>query len=92
MGGLQSRQCANHPERFGHALCMSCSRTICQECATVWDGINYCAACLAKRGRKTAERSTAGAWVLVSSAVLLLIWLVPKVLVWGAAIFASAFS
>lgn len=41
--------CAHHPDRPGHARCMECHRVVCAECATDWQGINYCAPCLARR-------------------------------------------
>ena len=44
-------RCAHHPDRPGHALCMECRRVVCAECATDWQGINYCAPCLGKRRR-----------------------------------------
>ena len=40
-----------HPARPAFAVCMSCAKPLCQECATQWDGIWHCAKCLAaKRG------------------------------------------
>ena len=53
------RSCANHPDRPAHAVCMACRKAVCGECATEWDGINYCVACLAaqrKASRKGASR------------------------------------
>lgn len=41
--------CAHHPDRPGHALCMECRQVVCEECATDWQGINYCAPCLGRR-------------------------------------------
>lgn len=40
--------CLRHPERHGVARCMACNVAVCQECATRFDGINYCVTCLAK--------------------------------------------
>ena len=55
--------CAHHPDRPGHALCMECRRVVCEECATDWQGINYCAPCLARKaagGRSRADLARAG--------------------------------
>ena len=46
---LAGRMCVHHPQRVGHATCMACRNVVCQDCATTWDGINYCRPCLAKR-------------------------------------------
>jgi hypothetical protein len=80
---LQRQTCANHPDRFGHALCMTCRKTVCQECATEWDGINYCVACLSKKRRATGESSTTLGWVLVAIACVLLFAAVLKVMPWA---------
>jgi hypothetical protein len=54
---------------------MSCGKTLCDECATEWDGINYCAACLARR-RQT--RTGSGPWpsflLLLLAAGLLVVY------------------
>ena len=50
--------CANHPDRPGRAVCMTCKKTVCAECATQWDGINYCVSCLKKTSDSSRERSS----------------------------------
>jgi hypothetical protein len=80
---LQRSNCVHHPDRYGHAVCMTCKKTLCQECATDWDGIFYCSACLAGRRRAAATGSPAAAWVLVTLAAAGLFALGPKLLVWG---------
>ncbi len=45
-----AKTCIRHPQRAGFAVCMACRQVVCQECATTWDGINFCRDCLAKRG------------------------------------------
>ena len=63
---------------------MTCKKTLCQECATDWDGIFYCAACLAGR-RKAASRGVpVAAWILVTLAAAALFAVAPRLLVWGA--------
>jgi len=70
---------------------MSCAKTLCQECATQWEGIWHCAACLgARRGatvRRSAKASTAGAIVLS----LILLYCSARVMVWTGALIAGLF-
>ena len=74
--------CANHQGRPGHALCMSCRKVVCQECATEWDGINYCVACLAaRRGASRGESSTFGLLLAVGVGVVLF-FLAARLMVW----------
>jgi hypothetical protein len=66
------RSCAHHPDRTGHALCMACRKVLCQECATEWDGINYCAACLVQvRAAVTGPSPVPGFLVLAAAVILL---------------------
>lgn len=81
---LKQSQCANHPDRYGHAICMACRKTLCQECATEWDGIFHCAACLSARRTSTATRGTGLGIFLVLIASAGLFVLGPRLLVWGA--------
>jgi hypothetical protein len=62
---------------------MTCKKTLCQECATDWDGIFYCSACLAGRRRTGATGAPVGAWILVTLVAAGLFALGPKLLVWG---------
>jgi hypothetical protein len=68
---------------------MSCGAAVCQECATTWDGINYCSACLARRGRASQRRRTWPALVLVVAASAALLWLGARLMVWAGALAAS---
>ncbi len=52
--------CAFHQDRPGRAVCMACRRVVCEECATEWEGIHHCPACLAARSRQAAPRRSAG--------------------------------
>jgi hypothetical protein len=84
-----ARWCVFHAERPAFAVCMSCAKTLCQECATQWDGIWHCAACLAaKRGAVKRESHAAG-WILVAAASLLCLFLSAKVMVWSGALLAG---
>ena len=81
---LKQSQCANHPERYGHALCMSCRKTLCQECATEWDGIYHCAACLAKQRTAAPTGASKAGYILVAAVCVILFFIGPKLLLWGA--------
>ena len=71
---------------------MTCRKPICQECATQWDGIWHCAACLAaKRGAKV-ERSPVLSWVAVVILTAVLLFTGARLMVWTAAVLAGLFS
>lgn len=75
--------CAHHPDRPAHALCMSCRKGVCQECATTWDGINHCAPCLALRRRSNAPRSSWWRLLPVAAAAAALLWAMTLLMVWS---------
>ena len=81
---LQRSNCVNHPDRYGHAVCMTCKKTVCQECATDWDGIFFCSPCLGKLRRSSGQRAPALGWILVALASAALFVLGPRLLAWGA--------
>jgi hypothetical protein len=86
-----TQRCSFHEGRPAFARCMSCAKMLCQECATQWDGIWHCAACLAlKRGAKR-RRSPVFSWISVVAASLLLLYLGARVMVWTAAVIAGLF-
>ena len=91
MAGPANQKCAHHPERAAFALCMTCRKTICQECATQWDGIYHCAPCLAAQRSARVERPRLAGWItlLLSSAILLYISV--RVMVWAGALIAGMF-
>jgi hypothetical protein len=80
-----SLRCAVHPERPVFARCMTCTKTLCQECATQWDGIWHCAACLASRRQSHTPRSPVLSWVAVVAVSLMLLYFGARVMVWTAA-------
>jgi hypothetical protein len=84
-----TQRCAHHPERQAFAICMSCRTTLCQECATQWDGIWHCAACLAKKRRGTRKRSSVAGWLTVAAASAGLFYLSIRVMVWTGALLAG---
>lgn len=51
---------------------MRCGSSICQECATQWEGINYCASCLGEIRHPSAGNSSARGWIALSLTGLLL--------------------
>ena len=83
--------CGNHPDRRGFAICMSCRKVVCQECATTWDGVNYCRACLASRSSAPPARQAVRAWVgwAVFCAVSFVV--AARVLAWSSAMLARLF-
>ena len=84
-------RCALHEQRPAYARCMSCAKTLCQPCATQWEGIWYCSHCLAaKRGVQT-KRSPAAAWIGVVLLSLTFLYLGARVMVWASALVAGFF-
>ena|SRR5438445_10499786 len=62
MSEILSGNCHYHPARPGIGICVECRQVICQECTTQFDGINRCAACLAKMSRRQADAGPRHAW------------------------------
>lgn len=83
------KHCANHPERPGYALCMACRKTVCQECATTFDGINYCVACLAARRKDPGKTWSAPGWFATAAAAALLFYLTGQLMVWALVLYAN---
>jgi hypothetical protein len=82
-------RCVHHAERPTHAICMACRKSLCQECASTWEGINYCAACL---GQRRSERRTGvawGGWIGLALAIGGLAWLHARLLVWVGVLLAG---
>ena len=72
--------CHYHPMRAGIGVCVECRQVICVECTTQFDGINRCAACLAKMSRAAPSKAAASDFRVASIAALLGVFGV----VWGA--------
>ncbi len=68
--------CHHHPDRPALALCVACGKRICAACATPWEGRQYCASCLASRGRVAGGERAAWGWVGMGLAVLVLLFAV----------------
>ncbi len=88
MASPVSEHCANHPDRRGYALCMSCRKVVCQECATTWDGVNHCRACLAARGEAAGGRKRLRAWLACAVFCAAAVVLAARGLAWSAALAA----
>ena len=84
-----ARWCVFHEERPAYAVCMSCAKTLCQECATQWDGIWYCAACLGAKRDTVRHHSHAGGWIAVALALIVTLFLGAKFMVWTGALLAG---
>lgn len=85
------QRCAVHVERPAFARCMACAKTLCQECATQWDGIWHCAPCLATKRGTGVQRSPVLSWIGVVTLSLLLLFGGARVMVWTAAVIAGMF-
>lgn len=85
------QRCSVHDQRPAFARCMACSKTLCQECATQWDGIWYCAACLGTKRTAAVHRSPVFSWLAVIALSLFLLFAGARVMVWTAALIAGLF-
>ena len=86
-----ARWCVFHEERPAYAVCMSCAKTLCQECATQWDGIWHCAKCLAAKRGSTKIASHFGGWISLVFSSLLLLYVSARVMVWAGALLSGMF-
>jgi hypothetical protein len=68
---------------------MSCRKVVCQECATPWEGIHYCSACLGSIRGKSAVRSPLLGWVSLLAAIGFLLYAVTLARAGMGAFFAS---
>lgn len=88
---MPTQWCAVHPQRHAFARCMTCTKTLCQECATQWDGIWHCAACLSVRRASKVQRSPVLSWLGVVTVSIVLLYFGARVMVWTAAVIAGFF-
>jgi hypothetical protein len=89
---LALQTCAHHPGRVGFALCMSCRRVVCQECATTWDGVNHCRPCLLQKRAAVERRTPWAAWLWWAGGAALLFAASGYAMAWAGALFARALS
>jgi len=85
------RHCFHHPERLAFAVCMTCHNTVCQACATQWDGIYHCTTCLAARRTASAERGSVVGWLTLAAGAGVMLWLSARMMVWAGALIAGLF-
>ena len=86
-----AQRCAHHPERSGFALCMTCRKVVCQECATTWDGVNHCRPCLALRSAAQEVRPPWMTWLVWAGACAALFFAAGRSLAWSSALLARLF-
>ena len=89
MGSLVLQRCAHHADRRGFALCMSCRKVVCQECATPWDGVYHCRSCLSRRGAEASSRRRIAPWIACALFCAAAFLLASRALAWSAALFAG---
>lgn len=75
--------CAHHADRVARATCVGCHKTICAECATAWDGIHYCALCLARRRAAEVAEGSIAAWTAWGGATLALFLAATYLMAWA---------
>ncbi|HET8645754.1 MAG TPA: hypothetical protein VFO85_09715 [Vicinamibacteria bacterium] len=68
---------------------MACHTVLCQECATAYEGIYYCARCTAARRRAAPGRRAPFGWVFMIAATLALLALHARAAVWAGALLAG---
>jgi hypothetical protein len=68
---------------------MACRNAVCAECATDWEGINYCAPCLSQRRSAVSSGGGGPAVVLLAAACALLLLAAARLMVWAGVILAS---
>ena len=83
------RVCAFHDQRPAFAVCMSCAKLLCQECASQWDGIWHCSPCLAAKRAAVRGQSHAGGWIAVAAVSILLLAVCANVMVRVGALLAG---
>ena len=86
----QPSTCANHAERIAHALCMACRKLVCHECATEWQGINYCLPCLAQRRQAEAAGSSFFSYLALLLVAAGSFWIGVRLLVWAGVLLTQA--
>ena len=89
MPGPNIQFCSFHAHRPAYAVCMTCKKKLCQECATQWDGIWHCASCLAAMRGATVRPTAWAGWITVVVNSLILLFLGARVMVWTGALIAG---
>ena len=61
---------------------MECRKVLCAECATDWDGINYCDTCLGRRRVAMRSARRLPGWVALALGSALLLFAAARLMVW----------
>lgn len=69
-----SGSCHYHPMRPGLGVCVECRQVVCAECTTQFEGINRCAACLARLGKRGEVQAKGSDFCAGSIATLALVF------------------
>ena len=77
-----AQRCSLHDARPAFARCMTCTKMLCQECATQWDGIWHCASCLAAKRAQSVRRNPLLSWLAVAAAVASCLYAGARLMVW----------
>jgi hypothetical protein len=68
---------------------MTCRKALCQECAGTWEGIHYCALCLAQQRQEKGGAAAWGSWLLLLGGIAGLAWVHTHLLVWVGVLMAG---
>jgi hypothetical protein len=68
---------------------MDCRKVVCAECATDWDGVNYCAPCIEKRRVRLRSHRRGPGLVVLAIACALLLVAAARLTVWTSVVLAS---
>jgi hypothetical protein len=91
MASPAAQRCSYHADRHAFARCMSCAKMLCQECATQWDGIWHCAACLGAKRKGTVERSGVVTWFAAAAISFIFLYAGARLMAWFGAAIAGMF-
>lgn len=87
-----ARNCAHHLDRPAHALCVSCRTPLCRGCATAWEGIFLCAACLAARRAAAERRESFWGWLGLAFGIAVAAALAVFLGAWASGVWAELLS
>jgi hypothetical protein len=88
MSTLGQVSCAHHPDRRGFALCVSCRKVVCQECATPFEGKNLCRPCLLAREQAKNQEEGPAISIALAAVGMVLCAAAAWAMAWGSALFA----
>ena len=71
---------------------MSCRKTVCLECSTQWDGVNYCVSCLSEKRASHDDKGSVLAWLSMLLLIAILAVAGSFAMVWSGALLARIIS